>query len=287
MSLKRKSIGASWFSVFALSMSIIGFAANGYGQKSGKVSVENLSNNSEAKRIWELAIRAKGGREKLHSIKSMVTTSRAEVARALSGNFSTRVETLFVFPNKRWAWRDYRPSVFGLTMQMYDYAKGLKYHQVFGTETDGKLVPFEESERWQIGENMPRIAIELMETYWLRPIPRNVSEAKVKGKNVQIIQTDLDGTRIDFVVSQDAHLPLQVNYYYYDAIGKKTRVNTYDLSNYVPIEGVMMATTIKAEGETGSETTTFQFNVDFNEDIFEKPPRFEDGPQAWKRKPQP
>jgi len=56
-----------------------------------------------AKELWEMAIAAKGGREKLHQVGNLV----------FAGEGGTLVH-FWVFPDKYFSWVDTRPSVFGL-----------------------------------------------------------------------------------------------------------------------------------------------------------------------------
>ena len=46
----------------------------------------------------------------------------------------------------------------------------------------------------------------------------------------------------------------------------------------------MIPTKLSFEDESGTENLSYQFNVNYNEDIFTTPPSFEDGPEAWKKK---
>src|SRR5215207_8092295 len=83
-------------------------------------SEENKS-QARAKLIWEQAIEAKGGRARLYSINNAVIVSRPIVRFDLFRRTQPDLVSLFVFPNKLWYWNDMRPSVFGLTINMYDY----------------------------------------------------------------------------------------------------------------------------------------------------------------------
>src|SRR5829696_3598781 len=80
-------------------------------------------NNSQprAKLVWEQAVEAKGGRDRLYSINNTVIVSRGVLRFDLFRSTPTVLESLFVFPNKLWYWNDMRPSVFGLTINMYNY----------------------------------------------------------------------------------------------------------------------------------------------------------------------
>ncbi len=75
---------------------------------------KETGSRKEAERIWELAIQAKGGHEKLNAIRNIQISTRGW----------PRTEFLIVYPNKLWSWEDYLPSVLGLHMSMYNLETG-------------------------------------------------------------------------------------------------------------------------------------------------------------------
>src|SRR5437868_6965589 len=83
----------------------------------------------EAQRIWDQAITAKGGRDRLYAIRNMVEYSTGDfrpleirlrsdglTSRQKSDDVKARYVTFYVFPKKTWMWRDDRPSKLGLTV---------------------------------------------------------------------------------------------------------------------------------------------------------------------------
>src|SRR5688500_11397330 len=65
-------------------------------------SVTERPTGQAARKLWEQAIGAKGGRDRLLSIKSMVISSRAEYRTHLGKRNSWYQEELLVFPYKQW-----------------------------------------------------------------------------------------------------------------------------------------------------------------------------------------
>ena len=85
------------------------------------------SQSNPAERLWEQAITAKGGREALYGVRNLFVSSRRDYpSRRLKKN-QLRHEVLYVLPHKFWSWSDYRPDVFGLRIEMYDYERSTKY----------------------------------------------------------------------------------------------------------------------------------------------------------------
>src|SRR5688572_13443450 len=74
---------------------------------------------SRARRVWEDAIVAKGGRERLESVRSIFISSRSKYWHGLK-RYEIFTQELNVFPGQIWLWQDYRPDVFGLTVELYN-----------------------------------------------------------------------------------------------------------------------------------------------------------------------
>lgn len=247
------------------------------------ISKTQDDSRKEAERLWELAIKAKGGRKKLHTVRNIVVSSTSKVKFPYSKPYDNIVESLIVFPDKRWTWNDNRPSVFGLRMEMYNYQTNMKYYKVLGdTETD--LILIESNQQTQSDSKMSGLVYELMETYWLKPMPAKATSEKVNSRRVDIVQTTLNGERFDFALDKTTHLPVQITYYYYQPLIKQNLVNKVNILEYSEIDGIMMPTKTSFPDESGVDNKTFQFNVEYNEDIFKTPPPFEAGPEAWKVK---
>ena len=123
-----------------------------------------------------------------------------------------------------------------------------------------------------------------METSYLKPIPQGKDVANIRGKKVDLIQTVLDGQRIDFGLDKVTHLPYSIDYYFYDPIGKNQLKLSYILRDYRIFDGIAMATKMGRSNESGIDELRYQFNVKYDESIFMTPPPFDAGPEAWKLK---
>jgi hypothetical protein len=240
----------------------------------------------EARRIWEQAVAAKGGRERLHTIQNILTVQRGDYKRQ---NFSLRTKyatpskrsqvtsvSLDVFPNKFWDCEDYRPDVFGIIMHMYNYDTGMKYVLTLG-EPNHPLEPIEPKEKRE--SRTFGLVAYLLETTWLRPIPIKASTAKIGQRKVDMVQTSLNGQRIDFALDLVTHLPVQVSFY--STFQDKTYVTTEKLSDYAEVNGIKVPLTTEMDDGT-KYTATVQFNVEYNPEIFTRLPRFDLGLNAWR-----
>jgi hypothetical protein len=239
--------------------------------------VDPVKQSEEAVRLWEQAVAAKGGRERLHAVHNLVVSSRGKyLSRSLKKN-QVRGETLFVLPNKYWDWDDYRPDVFGLRISMYDYDSNTKY-VISDGDPNHTLEPITDKDK-QRRNLLLSLLPYLTETKWLKPVITRVSSGRVGLQPVDIVQTTVEGKRVDFALDRKSHLPVRISYYSVDK--NMTYLSTIDLSNYVDIGGIKMPQTVKSEDGT-TYKQDYKLNVEYNENIFVKPPPIEAGPEAWK-----
>jgi hypothetical protein len=168
---------------------------------------------ADAAKIWEQAIAAKGGRERLKAVRNLAITSSGsykallftiqpgrQVKSKTSKPSGLYREELFVFPVKYWSWVDYRPAVFGLVIHVYDYTQNMKYVITDG-EPNHPAEPIEEKEM----KRRPLLFVELMyllESNWVAPKPLNVTREGA----VDVVQTEVDDQRFDFAIDRKTKL---------------------------------------------------------------------------------
>jgi hypothetical protein len=230
----------------------------------------------EAVRLWEQAIAAKGGRERLYAVHNLVVSSRADYRTSSFKKNAIRQEALYVLPNKFWTWNDLRPDVFGLRIEMYNYDTNMKY-VISDGEPNHQPEPIADKERKDLFLNS--LLPEMPETKWSKPALVKASGGRIGLQPVNIVQTIVNGKRVDFALDQKTHLPVRVSYY--DVVRGKTYITALDLSDYVEISGIKVPQTVKYDDGTEYKQS-YQFNVEYNKDIFIKPPPIEAGPEAWK-----
>lgn len=237
---------------------------------------ERAQPQEEANRIWERAIAAKGGRERLHSINNVVISSDSEYRTSALRKNKIRQEELYVLPHKSWSWSDLRPDVFGLRVTMYNFDTNMKYVISEGEPLhQPEPIPVAERDRAE----MRGLLADLLETKWLKPVLVGVSKGRIRFRPVDILETKVNARRVDFALDQKTHLPVRVSYH--NVINGKTYITTVDLSDYVQVNGIMVPEKVKY-GDGTEYKQTYRFNVEYNREIFIKPPPLAAGPEAWK-----
>ena len=238
------------------------------------VKGQETQSAGEAKELWEKAVAAKGGRERLYQVNSLVMSYR-ETVRNFLGVVVHRgvVERLYVFPDKSWGWDDGLPPPFQLSVGWLDIEKDRRCElragasaPVCGPAKQGVSPPDEGLKQVQY--------LYLMETRWVKPTPLGVTEEKIGMKKVDVLRTRFENKRVDYSLDRKTHLPLRVALFYGDS---DRATLTIDLSDYMSVNGIQMP------GRQKRGEISFQINPPYDEGVFTRPPSAEAGPEAWRR----
>ena len=238
--------------------------------------IEGGKASEEVQRLWEQAITAKGGRERLDAVRNLIISSRAKYRTSELKENHIRQEALYALPNKFWTWNDLRPDVFGLRIEMYNYDTNVKYVITDG-EPKHQAEPITDNKRKELFLNS--LLPVLPETKWLKPVLVKASIGSRGLRPVDVVQTTVNGKRVDFALDPKTDLLVTVSYY--DVVRGKTYVTSLALSNYVEISGIKVPQTIKYDDGT-EYNQSYQFNVEYDQELFIKPPSIEAGPDAWR-----
>ncbi|HKC65996.1 MAG TPA: hypothetical protein VKB86_20295 [Pyrinomonadaceae bacterium] len=235
---------------------------------------EGPESTQQAKELWEQAIAAKGGREQLYKVNSLVI-SYQETVRNFLGIVVHHgaVETLYLFPDRMWSWDDGLPPPFHLTVGVLDLSRNLRCTLYEGAKTP-VCGPAKQGAS-PAGEGLSQAQyLYLMETRWVKPVPLNVTKDSIGLKKVDVLHTRFENKRIDYFLDQKTHLPSRVAVFY--GAGDRPTL-TVDLSEYASINGIQMP------GKQKRGRINFQINPSYDESIFTRPPSIEAGPKAWQR----
>ena len=238
----------------------------------------------EAAAVWELALTAKGGRERLHQIDTVLRSSRIPSSLG-KRSFDRQVEELFVFPSTYWQWADERPTTFGRSALTLDFENGIGF---FIWDTDAaprRSLADPKADGWRFDLMQ---ALELLETRWMKLEPVRTWSEK-KGRRVSVFVEGkfrlISGwAPVTFSLDNETLLPTQ-------AVLLRPLINdhvvrlVFDFSDYVDVEGIPMPRLIRHSGDDlhFDEKLNYQFNVDYDPNLFKVGPTIEGGPEGWKR----
>lgn len=238
----------------------------------------------EAERLWEQIVEAKGGRTKLHGVTNLLLTK---------GSKPPNVEIdLYVYPNRYWTWSkgkivyDYNES------SMANLDRGIFLFDPQPINAD-KVQPVEGGsnykETWLLDA-----CIFFLENKWLKPMPIRVRRETVGKQKMDVIETRFphSATLSDVTLSyyvEPEDLEVRGIAYYSSKYNQILRFYAFD--DYSEVDGIRVPkgfTVIpKVEFPKKSRMLplTFQFNVDYDKELFNRPPSVAAGPDAWKPKP--
>jgi hypothetical protein len=227
----------------------------------------------KAEALWEQAIVAKGGRERLYQVNSLVI-SYQETTRNSLGIVVHRglVERLYVFPDKSWSWDDGLPPPFHLTVSMSNLERNISCTMYAGASSPKCTEPKDAASFFNQGEGLGRAQyLYLLETKWVKPVPISMTKGSIGLKTVDVVQTRVDARRVDYYLDRKTHLPQRVVTFF-----ESGRVwETYNFSDYIDINGIRMPS-VQKKGKIN-----FQINPAYDVTIFTRPPSIETGPKAW------
>jgi hypothetical protein len=240
-----------------------------------KTSAQNNASREDsslvrARELWELAIEAKGGRDKLHQVFSFV-----------NGDENGSSVDFMAFPDKFFRWADTRPSKFGLIVELFNFERDFG----FTIRGDNPL-----DVRRHNGVD-PKLRSRLrepqlyyfLETQWFKPELLKAFKDDLNGKRVDVVEARFKGFGYPFrwriFLDEKSHLPVRIG----------TLSDTYermfewvDLGDYRELAGIKVPTAISMQGGRWNRILV-EVNPDFNPQFFEKQPDMKAGAFQWRR----
>ena len=248
------------------------------------------TDRERAETLWEEAIRAKGGRQRLHAIESFVISSTIDY-HLITPAFGTYVspghadseserERLYAMPGKAWLW-EYTPQFHvSLEATVMNMERNLCMVTLapIGPMRSVPGLSFCVPTLWT-QRLIQDPALYLMETRWVRPKPvRTRTEGKGK-KQQDVIEAEVGQLRLDFYLDRKTHLPAKV--VTEESPGEPRLPRRMDLmvtfEDYAEVDGIQMPRRLIREPlltevvRRDTERAKYRFNVAYDEKIFTHP----------------
>lgn len=227
------------------------------------------SSVARARELWELAIEAKGGREKLYQVWSL----------ARSDDEGASVDFM-VFPDRFFRWADTRPSKLGLIVEMFNFERNFGY-TIFGDNPPDvrRKDHLNSAARSRLRE--PQLYY-LLETKWFKPELLNAYRDKINGKPVDVVEVRVSGFgnpfRYKVFLDEKAHLPVRIGILSDERNGEM--FDWVDLGDYRDNAGIKVPTAIGGQGAWNK--VLLEINPDYNPQVFEREPDTKAGPFQWR-----
>lgn len=250
---------------------LIGSAVDFHGQPSAKDTVE-------AERLWEQLVEVRGGRKKLHGISNMFVAS---------GSGDSVRYRLYVYPQRYWEWNrapKFHDFFFAMTgnLDLGWYRTADKT----GLISDRRFPPVTGGADYR-NDWLTDACIFFLETKWLQPKPLRVTRRTLGREQLDMLETTLaDGALLNYYIEPES-LIVRGAALHSSTSDKVPRFHVFD--SYTTVEGISVPKAfavlldIKPAKKSAMVPLTFQFNVDYDETLFERPPSFAAGPDAWRR----
>ncbi len=230
------------------------------------------------RQVWERMIEAKGGRDRLLEVDSLLMVWPREGVQDQPWYLD-----LYVFPNRSWRWHDYRPDdEFGLGLHVSD-GNGLWHNDSW--PPDYRITTLWSAPRAAEQHALIRTqTVYLLESRWFRPELLGLETGRIGFRRYDVITADVVGDRLQFYVDRETSLVRRVR----APADSGNRIfddgSVWDLEDYVSVDGIMMPARVEWEA-VGKVTYAWEysFNVDYDPEEFSRRPALEDGPEGWKR----
>jgi hypothetical protein len=243
-----------------------------------RLLAENTLGVTDAVQLWNLVLSAKGGRQRLETVSSMYVSTKAQ-----SGSAN---HDLYVFPDFSFSY-SYWPSRERVDIVVYNAKRSVSWWQ------EGADAAQVERDTETASEAMKEALFTfLLHSKWINAQPLRIRKERTGLKRLDVVETDVDGWRVDYYLNSTTHLPLKVVYGYSKierAEGVMNRI--VRLEDYKEVGGIMMPHRLIFSFTDGPEKSdqraTYEINVDYDEAIFEHPPTPGMKPNAWRRPTKP
>lgn len=259
------------------------------------------TDRQRAETLWEEAIRAKGGRERLHSIESLLISSTIDLhvitpafgSNSPGGHVDQETERLYAMPGKAWLY-EFTPSFdASLEATVINRERNLCFVTLAPVSLSRSIpglsvcVPATWSKRL-----IQDPVFYLMETKWVRPVPVR-TRVEGKGKKQQdVIETEVGRFRIDFYLDRKTHLPAKlVTQEDYGDLRMPREMNLMvTFEEYFEVDGIQMPRRVTRVplltqvNRRDTELARYKFNVNYDEKIFKSPISRKAKFKDWERK---
>jgi hypothetical protein len=263
---------------------MFGLFGNASSTRSESVAAQTSVERDPVK-LWEQAIEAKGGRERLYAVRNVLESYDDKTTVAL-----------YVFPEKLWEWTDYRPTPLGIRMEM-DNPQGKLSYKIEEATPNPPPNLGERHAKEALWDNYYAQLYYLLETQWIKPFPVRVYSGTIGGRPVDVLQTlvhysdaprtNQAGYRVDFHLDKQSHLPLEVAFPSDDSQGINYGRGTYyvTFADYADVSGIQMPRKV-GHLIKPKIPLSVQVNLEYDPGIFERPPSIKAGPDAWRPRKQ-
>jgi hypothetical protein len=240
----------------------------------------------QALALWEQAVAAKGGRERLAAINSFAIQKRTAFSRLALRDMATgKVEQIAcALPDAWWEFVDYRPGKMGYSVLAANARTGLGW-----ATHGGPAHPF--LRRYTgLPYRMRQLQyVYFLETRDVRPTPIRASRARRGFTHVDRVETLVDDDLVVFDLDVKTHLPIRIETTHKNPL-KPPRPGmpppgdmrfVYELADYHDVGGILVPARVTLGGDTSH--VQVEIDPDYDPAIFITAPSPTATIDSWRR----
>lgn len=257
------------------------------------VARDTLSQDKQEKaaQLWEQAIAAKGGRERLHAVRNLY------VSKQFNNCQDCVEDELHVFPD-RWWWFKKFPYLKDINVCNFELAQCWGVHWNTEKRFEGAFVRTPLAVRHNKLQILSPQWFLLMETRWMKPKLIEARSAWVGLKLVDVVRAHFDftqekidlyvGVTVDYYLDRKTRLPIKIKVKWDEPVGLESSSR---LDDYTEVDGIKLPQRSALElplfadpEHKEPEHYRYQVNVNVDESIFNQPPNANLNRDAWQRR---
>ena len=158
--------------------------------------------------LWEEAIAARGGRERLAGIRSFAILQKTRFRGFMTRDVARgKVDQIVCeLPDKWWEFLDYRPGLMGYSVEVVDTLTGLGWGSLSGTPAR----PFRRPDTNAAYRMRQLQYVYFLQTRSVQPRPRGASRVRLGLRSADRVDTVMDDESVVFYFDPATHLPLRI-----------------------------------------------------------------------------
>jgi hypothetical protein len=230
------------------------------------------ASSCDASSKWDQAIAAKGGRDKLESLRTFFWSGEMTVWQGLVRRKHLD-QMLYVFPDFAWSYQENSDPGLGRSASHIHYDEGYSLNADH-LRSDSYKYPLPNK---QYMGSLPAL---LMETRWMKP--------KLGGCNLDdtahatLVEAEFSGWQYDFHFARGESLPSKVVQHASGQIAK----TEWTLSNYRQFGGIMLPTMFRQRDSIGillNLDMRYEINPEVPSGLIDSDPTHTMAPEGWRK----
>ena len=241
-----------------------------------------------AQALWEEAIAARGGRERLAGIRSFAILQKTRFRGFMTRDVARgKVDQIVCeLPDKWWEFLDYRPGLMGYSVEVVDTLTGLGWASLSGTPAR----PFRRPDTNAAYRMRQLQYVYFLQTRSVQPRPRGASRVRLGLRSADRVDTVMDDESVVFYFDPATHLPLRIETSRKITLkpprpevkGTGQLKYVFELADYQEVGGVKVPGRVKLGGDAAESRV--EINPDYDPSIFTNPPASDATIDSWRRR---